>query len=556
MANRFLIDSREYPPAKAWGVLALVLLIGLSLRVWGLSWGLPVPEFPQTQTYYPDEQLVFITLKSMRPAEGNFRPSAEGGLLGLGPFYAYLTGAAAWAASRLGILRLGDTAFYHAHPAELNKLYLTGRWVNVALALATAFFLFLGANRLYGPAAGLLAAAIYSWSPAPVFFSQAMSRDISQVCFLVLAYLLAVFSFTHNDAGKKSLLPSAFVSLSGFCFGLSLASKYSSFLFFPSFLIAIYLFQKNRLLKSLACFLGGCGLGFFLGNPYAFLAFGDFGVEFIQTWRIVNGFQSSDAFQKGGGWLFYGVTAWRYGVGIPLALLLLGGILWAAYRRSGWDWVWASAILPYLIVNAGSNARFVRYTLPLLAIMSLWAARAVVETGPSSGGWRTGLKAAVLLVFLATLAVTGDQVNSLRGEDARLAASRWSATHMPAGSRVATAGTPYFHHPNLVGTCYWRPDSANPFQVSVLNYSVDRLKEMNPDYVVLTDYDYFPLEKGLPDHPWRPFLQAVMRSGDYEQVAVFDKKPGGFRSGDFFPHDWRYPFPEIRIYQRAGGKTT
>ncbi len=559
-------DGERNITAAHAGWLILILAAGLWLRTVGFSWGLPTPEFYQTQTFYPDEQLVFITLKGMNPSRLEFRPSKDGALLGLGPFYAYLVGATVWAAEKAGFVRSTDNSAEQKPVENVRKLYQLGRAVNVALALLTIVAVFLFASRIRSANTGLLTALIVALLPIHVYFSQTMARDISQLFFWT-ASLLFLSRVKRSD---ENLFP----ALAGLCLGFSAACKYSSLLLCLSLPVALWLPDGGekpplaRFLRSktLLFALAGIPAGYLIGNPYSLLAFHDFAAEFAVSLRAVGGLQGSDAFQAGGGWKFFGLTAWVYGAGTAMAAVFAFGFVRALFRRDRWDWILLAAAVPYLAVNMASNARFVRYLMPLIPLAAYWSARLVSDMRERS--FRNDLPAhrhtlvisALWIVLALTARYSWNYAGALNVPDTRITASEWIRDYVPDGASIGTASTPYFHHPSRIGQQFWHPGTIDGAMHRIVNleFSRDRTVEQRPDYIVLSDYDYFPLEtmssEAAQAHPRWGFLEYVARSGEYSPIRRFEEDisfDGSRGDRPFFPHDWRYPFPTIVVFQRS-----
>jgi len=146
-------------------------------------------------------------------------------------------------------------------------------------------------------------------------------------------------------------------------------------------------------------------------------------------------------------------------------------------------------------------------------------------------------------------------------QDVRDESSEWIEKDIPEDKKIAA---PYveFWSPAIITQRYWYKET-DPFQKGVKKYKIVKmeyntklLETEKPEYVVLTDYEYYPilgLKDKYPHKELLPFLQKIMRGEQYTIIKKFEKQPSlfgmQFVSG-FFPHDWRYTCPTILIYKR------
>ena len=109
--------------------LLLILVLAISLRVIGWTWGLPTRTLSLT-TYHPDEAYVFQSFEHM--ISHRFHPGVG---LFYGGFYFHLSAAVVGMAAKVGWVHLGDRLFYAAHLTETNRLYETVRGVSLAASI-------------------------------------------------------------------------------------------------------------------------------------------------------------------------------------------------------------------------------------------------------------------------------------------------------------------------------------------------------------------------------------------------------------------------------------
>lgn len=90
-------------------------------------------------------------------------------------------------------------------------------------------------------------------------------------------------------------------------------------------------------------------------------------------------------------------------------------------------------------------------------------------------------------------------------------------------------------------------------------WNVEKLEKIDPEYVILSDFEYYPilrLKDKYPHEEMMPFLEKIMRSGEYTLIKKFEKKPelfGIVSVRGFLPHELRMVNPTILIYKKQAG---
>src|SRR5262249_7426314 len=118
-------------------------------------------------------------------------------------------------------------------------------------------------------------------------------------------------------------------------------------------------------------------LAFSASYPYVWIAPGNFLAMSRKTARFV-----SAADQPPWVWQFNdtGFSYWFtnvlwFGMGPLLELAALAGVAWAATRRRLGDLLLVALLVPYTLVVGRGFMKFVRYALPVLPLLCLWAGR-------------------------------------------------------------------------------------------------------------------------------------------------------------------------------------
>jgi hypothetical protein len=222
----------------------------------------------------------------------------------------------------------------------------------------------------------------------------------------------------------------------------------------------------------------------------------------------------------------------RWGLGLPLALVAFGGLLWSVWRFGsrksscpGGEGVLLAWVLPFFLVTGGFQVKFLRYLLPLTPFLIVMGAGMLAAAGQHPGQAenqvageprRPGVvRAGIIVVVVALTSLWAVAfVNLYRvQEHPWIAASRWIRENVPGNSVVATE---HWDHTLPIGL---RPDEGAPppqrLQSVVLQwYSVEdrwRSEEMREslttaaeqvagsDYLILASNRLYGVIPRLPD---------------------------------------------------------
>ena len=119
--------------------------------------------------------------------------------------------------------------FLYGGENDADQLLTAARLMQVALALLTATVIFLWANQLAGPWAGLLGCALWVFNPIVLAHGHIVQTDTGGT----LTMLASVWSFTHFLQHPR--LRNAVIA--GVAFGLALTTKLSALLLLPIFVV-------------------------------------------------------------------------------------------------------------------------------------------------------------------------------------------------------------------------------------------------------------------------------------------------------------------------------
>lgn len=611
--------------SMAWSytLLGLILLAGLTLRTWNVKFDkgvgshpdersttcfiAPLIGWPQSWAEFRDPQR-----SPLNPLWNQHEQRPTKFTYGHFPLYlGVLTGEALHRLTPVAE-RLPVPDRLVQQMAEANQscggVAVAGRLLIALLDTLTILFLFLLGRRIYGDAAGLLAAAFYAFTAQAIQLSHFFAMDPASTTFTVLAVLGAVAMV--QDRSWRA------VFLTGLGMGLAISSKFSALpiLAAPFVATAIVFWQERtgdgrpavRMLFGLPVALLVAFLAFFVTSPYAVLDWGNFVqatlVEQGQMVRGIADFPFTRQYRNTTPYLYFIQQQVAWGLWWPLGLLALAGTFWAAAKvflgrsRAGELIVW-SWLLPYFGLTGAFLAKFNRYMIPVLPFVLLFAAGLIWTLWKTTGGRAetvdepaTGAEGQLVAhpvssgkrlvgltrsfaVLLAVIGIAGGLFWSLayvngvyNQEHPWITASRWIAENVPNGSVILceqwddclpthVPGEPAVNQANAtLRRIDWGPyeeDTAEKFEIL-------KSKLRQADYVVYSSKRIYDSVDELPErYPMTNRYYQLMFSGQlgYELVREVETYPRLW--GLAFPdkqadESWSlYDHPQVSIFKKV-----
>lgn len=470
--------------------LALVLLLGASLRFHGLDWDQP-PEADYPLQMHPDER--FLSLVANR-LDWPSSPAAyfDTARSPLNPYNDGETNSYVYGTFPLFLVKAVATLRGH-DPAGPNNSYNTtvvsGRQVTAAFDVLAILLTYMLASAVAGRRVALLAALLYAIAVLPTQLAHFWTMDPFLNVFALLTLLLSVHWVRAQGARAWALAPAI-----GIAIGLAAACKINGAIFAAipilATLLRIALHDVERLGAtwngqaaprrhrsawlndlSMLCLAGAVSLLVFrVAQPYAFTGPHPWDFALDQQWW--NDIQRERDFQQGNADYppfvqFAGTTPFLtalqnitlWGLGPTLTLAAFAALAVALIRAARTHDV--ALLLPAaaaILVLAFWGPRFVafmRYFLPMYPVLALFAAWGLVTLLQHAGN---GLH---LHLPRKTLALTPRQARLLAAgalllvvapsiwwalafqriyieEHPRIAATRWIYTHIPPGKTITT----------------------------------------------------------------------------------------------------------------------
>jgi hypothetical protein len=540
------------------------VVVGLALRAWSASYGLP-------DLYHPDEPR--IVERAVRFHQGDLNPR----FFNWPSLYMYVL------AGVYGVVFGGASGGVPgAFGRDPALFYLVGRLVTALFGAATLVILGLTGRLAYGRTVGILAAGFLAVDLLHVRDSHWATTDVPLTLLITLATCCALRYWRDGrllDAGAAGLVA-----------GLAASMKYPGGLAFLALLAAHAARRPGATLwrrvvgRDTLAAAGLAAGGFVLGTPFAVLTPVAFVRGVLDELREVHTVQFGNEADTPG-YLFHLAYSLPEAMGWPLYLLALAGLVWALAVRGAREVVLLVFAVPYLLVIVTWSSRFERYVIPLLPTFLLLAAVVVVRgvgwlagRGPLVGGSASRVRTAAVasVAVLLTVPALGRVAayhHLLAQPDTRTLGADWIEHQVPPRTRIAlepfsltlpVARRQIQEAPGTLAALQRGP-AALPAEapgrengywlVRLDTYDLDRLQKDGVQYVVLSGFVYQRHRQACDRYP-----AACRFYGELEKRSrlVFSVSPGvedaALRVGDIYSpltrlRERHHPGPTIRIYQ-------
>jgi len=424
-------------------LLVLIFLIAISLRLLGINAGLPM------FSIIPDE------LTIVRGAMEVWESAVPEGLGWPGTFYMFvlslsylvyfLLGNASDVVAGLmgdwvGLLGAVDD-FYVRYYTTPTAQYIIARGWSVLFGTATILLVFLVARRLYGMAAGVVAAGILAVLPLHVTHSRLAVPDIT-MAFFVTASFYYVSRILENRRDSDYWLAAVMV-------GLAVSNKLNGGIALLTLLFG-HLASSNHMWSSiwwklldrrLIVATGITMLTFYLATPYLVTA------PSVVLKELAFSILSEGTREISFGTLKETLLGVSDGLG-PVALL--GSVLAIVWSFSGGrrddrpiKLILLTSLI-YLLPFAISPRRSEYYLLPILPMVCIMASYGFLNTWKQislSFARVTWMRFTLLAIVASLLAFSGARTLSTAMElyevDAGALAKKWIEENIPVGTRIA-----------------------------------------------------------------------------------------------------------------------
>lgn len=538
---------------KTWLLIA-ILLIAVSLRLWGIGFGLPY-EYHVDEVQYV-RQAASMGAEGLQPVWWNNPPfykyiylAEYGGLYVIGRLVGWYTSAADFGAQ---------------HIVDPTRLYLLGRGTTALFGALTVLVSYWLGTKAFNRRVGLLSAWFLATCFLHVRDSHFAVNDVPATFFVTLALFTAIGVL---QTGRKR-----WYLATGIALGLGFATKYSAiFAVVPASVAHLYapgvqLWPRIDLrLRRLAIIpLAALGAAV-VASPYFVLTLGKVVYDIYKALYLA-GKQGFDGWQidPAGGYIFYLKTL-VWGLGWPLFLLALLGLAAAAIRHSPKDIVILSLPVAIYLVAGQQQMFFARFFLPAVPALLVLGASLLEKLVIS---WTLRPKARTLGLILGALIISGwPLVSSIRFDylltrtDTRTVAKDWIESSIPAGAKIAVDWP--WHGPPLSSPERQFPQSLRTYDLTIVGKS--GLAEHPAVWYRQNGYDYLIASSFIYDIPLLNAARSEERQAFYaslerEMVLIKTFWPGASNHEPPFIFDevvgpaislWgrQQPGPVLKIYQ-------
>lgn len=435
--------------------LAVALIAGVGLRLYGLDWD-------GGNLFHPDERHILMVtasiglpwppdLQQLLTPESPLNPKS----FAYGSFIFYLLKFTSFVVSSLGNL-IGFLSPLKA-TGDFDQLRIVGRLLSTCFDLGTVVAVYLLGRRVYSAAVGTLAAILVAFSVINIQLAHFYASDTLLTLLVVVVVLLSV-RMVNECSIRDSLLV-------GLALGLALATKISGL---PVVLALVTahglrlltssdggqdsgfvlrapgLVDIQRTVVSLLATGAATGAAFLIAEPYALIDSATFLRHLSEQNQMVRGIADLPYTRQYIGrppYVYEIANLALWGVGLPLGAAMVVGTLAAVFRSlvkaHRAELVLLAWVVPYFLVTGSFHAKFLRYLLPIVPFMCLFAASALVSVLT----WRRRQRA--------------------RGEiDHRFVARLWAGLPWPPAIGVVVVGLV------VLGTVFYALAFANIYSVA------------------------------------------------------------------------------------------
>ncbi len=415
--------------------LAFILLLGLGLRLWGITWGFPRMDLN------PDELNVYEI--SSRLTLGDLNPH----------FFSY-SGLTFY----LNYFSTHILSLFHFNMDPVHRMLVHRLW-SVFWGTLTILLCYGSAKELFNSKkAAYIAAAFMSVMPLHIWDSHFGTTDIGLAFWTTLAFLLSIKAY-HKALAR-------YYFLAGLVIGMAMGVKFNGALAAASLMAAAVLtFLERRLswpkaFRYLALAFCGVVIAFFIASPYTFLDYRG----------SINAFFHEFSHSTQSGHFGFDLTAqgWQYHpyvyqlfAAFPFSL---GFLLWAATVIGLFYFSFKSNLtlkvlglsFPTLYFLILGHWKFVpiRYYLPILPVLIIITAYFFTHLLEKSPRWGIIFFA---VVFSYTLVFSVTSTDRFRN-DTRLEAAAWAVRNLKTPAKIYLVGpqfkysySPFFDGKSLKG---------------------------------------------------------------------------------------------------------
>ena len=406
-------------------IFLIIVIMGLSLRLWGLGFGLPA-------TFHQDEPIVVN--HALAYGTGDLNPH----FFAIPPLTSYLlffVYGILFVLGKIAGVWAGAEDFAVSFFKDPTVFYLAGRFfIGVIPGVLCVIFTYHLAKRFMSERAALYSSAVMAVSFLNVINSHYIYTDMLLVMFTILT-CIGLYSVYEKPAMRNYCVVGIFL-------GLATGTKYNgALLAIPYLLTHLMVVRRNegewkKMISSKDLWVGGLSavITFIIVNPFMVID--------------LPGFLRSFSHQAGAFWY----TGWKHHIfyslseGTSLHLTIIGviGLVLLFLKKAPWGKIFIAFPIVFYIVLVYKSQHFSRYVLPLVPFLAIGASYLIFEY--LYGLFKFPLvRKLIIFISICWLIPTG--AKSIKAdmlfssEDTRVVAADWIKENLPRGTKIACDST-------------------------------------------------------------------------------------------------------------------
>ena len=405
-------------------------MLAALVRIWGLDFGLP-----HTQAR-PDEQatvsiaLRFFT-RTLNPAFFDWPSLFMYAVAACFVVYFQVGRLIGWFPYESTFAAAGTT-----HPAPL---FLIARGLSAASGVLTVGAIYAAGLRLFDRLTGLIGAFFLACAALHVRDSHFGVTDVAATSLVTLSFLYTV-KFASGGTRREAVVSALWA-------GLAASTKYNAALIALPLSWAILRGRdpwSARIELLASCGLVAC-VAFVAGTPYALLDRQAFAAALES---VAAHLRAGHAALAGPGWIVHLSISLRYGLGLPLLVTGIAGLVLTVWRDRASGLLLALFPVAYYVLVGSGRTAFARYVIPVVPFLCLAAAHVLVVAAGIFARRLRRPSAFPLIAWAFAVAVAAPSLMAtvqtdrlLARTDNRLLAARWIRDRYPDGATIAQTGS-------------------------------------------------------------------------------------------------------------------
>jgi len=409
-------------------ILLLIIFLGLTIRIWGINFGLPHIESRPDETTIVKIALKF-GLGDLNPHFFRY-PTLYMYVVFMCYILYYFGGLI------FGRYKVLDDFITESIIAPKN-FYLIDRFITIFFGTLTIYVVYRIAEKLFDKETAIISSLFLSFAYLHVRESHFGVTDV----FMTFLVILTIFYIlkSYKDSTITNYIRA------GLFGGLAMSTKYNALLVIvPMFIVHHFntVSKRSKFLdKKVIFFVIIFIIGFLIGTPFAILDFKQFTSDFLYEMKHLS--KGHDII-LGIGWWYHLRFSLFYGLGWTLFFASLAGISTFMIKRDiKKTFILLSFPLIYYILIGRGYTVFVRYAIPLIPFLCITAAvfvnyitNKIFSKHKNYLAWSLG----ILIVIPSLINII--QFNTLlTKKDNRVIVAEWIKENIHQGSSVCQFGS-------------------------------------------------------------------------------------------------------------------